>query len=58
MNFGIIYSEKNNSTYVKYTHTANDAYIAAYNHMILNPNIFQATIFDMASNRVLKVYSR
>lgn len=58
MNFGIIYSEKNNSTYIKYTHTANDAYTAAYNHMILNPNIFQATIFDMASNEVLKVYSR
>lgn len=58
MNFGIIYSEKNNSTYVKYAHTANDAYIAAYNHMVLNPNIFQATIFDMASKAVLKVYSR
>ena len=58
MNFGIIYSEKNHSTYIKYTHTADDAYIAAYNHMILNPNIFQATIFDMASNEVLKVYSR
>lgn len=58
MNFGIIYSEKNNSTYVKYAYTANDAYLAAYNHMVLNLNIFQATIFDMASKAVLKVYSR
>jgi len=58
MNFGIIYSYKNNSQQIKYANTEQDAKDAAYTYMTMHTDIEQATIFNRITGCVSCVYAR
>lgn len=58
MDFGILYYDNNSHMKIKYALSAQSACIAAYNYMILHPNIIQATIFNTNTDETIRVYSR
>lgn len=57
MNFQIIY-HSNGSNTIRYSNTAQAACIVAYNHMVLHSNIDQATIVNLTSGEVIRIYMR
>ena len=55
--FNIIY-HSNSTDSIHHSTTSQAASLAAYNHMVLHPEILQASIVDAMTGEVIRVYMR